>query len=62
MIIRPGDVHENFDKAGLGTGLAAEALGIECDLRLMTMWKVDVDGNDAKTFLEFAREFANNPK
>jgi hypothetical protein len=62
MIIRPGDVHENFDRAKLGVGLAAEALGIKCNLQLMTMWKVDVDGNDAKTFIEFAREFANNPE
>jgi len=62
VIIRPGDVHDDAAKARLGVGLAAEALGIECNLKLQSMWKVEVDGNDAKTFLEFARDFANNPK
>ena len=62
MIIRPQDVHENFDRAKLGVGLAAEALDIKCNLQLTTMWKIEVEAKDAKTFLEFAREFANNPQ
>jgi hypothetical protein len=62
MIIKPGDVHDNPEKARLGVGLAAEAFGIECNLKLQTMWMVKVDGNDLKSFLEFAREFANNPE
>jgi len=63
MIIRAQDVHDDFSKARLGVGLAAEALGLPCDLRLTTMWLVkDLDPSDLKTFLEFARDFANNPK
>lgn len=58
MIVRPTDVHENSDRARLGVGLAAEALGIRCDLRLMTQWLVKIDPKDGKAFLELARECA----
>jgi len=58
MIIRPGDVHEDHDRARLGVGLAAEALGVECDLRLMTQWRVKIDVADGPAFLGLAREEA----
>jgi len=58
MIVQPGEVHENHDRARLGVGLAAEALGIKCDLRLMSMWRVEIDGNEREAFLELAREEA----
>ena len=58
MIVRPWDVHADPERARLGVGLAAEALGIECKLELQTMWVVQVDGNDLATFLELARECA----
>ncbi len=60
MIIRPGDVHENHDRALLGVGLAAEALGVECNLRLMTQWLVKIDPKDRQAFLELARECAES--
>jgi hypothetical protein len=37
MIVRPWDVHADPERARLGVGLAAEALGIECKLELQTM-------------------------
>lgn len=58
MIVRPGEIHENHDRARLGVGLAAEALGVQCDLRLMTQWLVKIDPKDGKAFLELARECA----
>jgi len=58
MVIYPGEVHDNHDRARLGVGLAAEALGIKCDLRLMSMWRVEIDGNEREAFLELAREEA----
>jgi len=58
MIIRSTEIHEDFDKARLGAGLAAEALGIMCNLTLQTMWRVDIDGNEREAFLELARECA----
>jgi hypothetical protein len=61
MIIRPGEVHEDCGRARLGVGLAAEALGIRCNLTLQSMWTVDVDGNEREAFLELARECAENP-
>ena len=63
MIIKAQDVCEDFGKAKLGVGLAAQALGLECNLTLMTMWVVkELDPGDLKSFLEFAREFADNPE
>jgi hypothetical protein len=60
MIVRAFDVHQDIEKARLGVGLAAEALGIKCNMALQTMWKVDVDGpSDLAAFLEIAREYAN---
>ena len=45
-------------RARLGVGLAAEAMGIKCDLRLQSMWRAEVDGNEREAFLELARECA----
>jgi hypothetical protein len=58
MIIRPSDVHEDSARARLGVGLAAEALGVECDLRLSSQWLVKIDGNEREAFLELAQEEA----
>jgi hypothetical protein len=58
MIVRPGEIHEDTDRARLGVGLAAKALGIQCDLRLMSQWLVKIDGNEREPFLELARECA----
>ena len=61
MIIRPANIHVDSDKARLGVGLACEALDIQCDLRLQSMWLVKIDGNELQPFLELARECAENP-
>ena len=58
MIVRPFEIHENHDKARLGVGLAAEALGVECDLRLTTQWLVKIEAKDGKAFIELAKECA----
>ena len=58
MIIRACEIHDDPERARLGVGLAAEALGIKCDLRLQSMWRVEVDGNEREAFLELARESA----
>ena len=58
MIIRPSDVHEDAAHARLGVGLAAEALGVACDLRLSSQWLVKIDGNERSAFLELAKEEA----
>jgi len=59
MIIHPTDVHSDPDKARLGVGLAAEALGVECSFKLTSMWLIKIDPRDLKAFLEIAREAAN---
>ena len=59
MIIRPTDIHEDFGKAKLGFVQAADALGVEFDCKLMSMWRVDINGNELETFLQLAREVAN---
>lgn len=59
MIIKPTDIHEDFGKAKLGVQLAAEALGIECNCTLTTMWKVGIDEKERKAFVSLAREEAN---
>jgi hypothetical protein len=59
MIIRPSDVHDDAAKARLGVGLACEALGVECDLRLSSQWMVKIDGNERAAFIELAKEEAN---
>ena len=61
MIIKPADVHDDIGKARLGVGLACEALDIQCDLHLNSMWLVKVDGNEIQPFLQLARECAENP-
>jgi hypothetical protein len=58
MIIRPSDVHPDPEKARLGTMLAARELDIVADLRLTSMWRVEIDGNELITFLELAKELA----
>ena len=59
MIIRPSDVHDDAAKARLGVGLACEALGVECDLRLSSQRLVKIDGNERAAFIELAKEEAN---
>lgn len=54
MIVRPSDVHPDADKAKMGVMLAARELGIVCDCRLASMWRVEIDGNELATFLEIA--------
>jgi hypothetical protein len=56
MIIRPSEVHDDLARARLGVGLAAEALGVECNLNLTSQWLVKIDGNERAAFLELARE------
>jgi len=60
MIIRPGDVHDDASKAKLGVMLAAEALGIKCNCLLMSMWRVEINGNEREAFIVLAREEAEN--
>ena len=59
MIIRPSEVDDDAVKARLGVGLACEALGVECDLRLSSQWMVKIDGNERAAFIELAKEEAN---
>lgn len=56
MILHPTDIHDDSDKARLGVVSAARALGINCDCRLATMWRVDINGNEREIFIELARE------
>jgi hypothetical protein len=58
MVIRPGEVHENPERARLGVGLAAETLGVKCSLTLQTMWLVQLAESDRKAFIDLARECA----
>ena len=60
MIVRPSEVHDDPSRARLGVGLAAEALGVECDMRLQTQWRVQIDEMDRGAFLEIARECAED--
>lgn len=60
MMLRPSDIHVDAEKARLGVGLAAEALGVKCDCRLQTMWRVELEGGDLKAFIEIAKEAAIN--
>ena len=56
MIIRPTDVHEDYDVALAGVIEAARALGIKCNCTLASQWLVNMDGNERASFLELARE------
>lgn len=58
MIVRSGEIHDEHDRARLGVGLAADALGIDCDMRLTTQWLVKADERDRKAFIDLAREAA----
>lgn len=60
IIIYPSDVHRDIDKAKLGVASAAEALGVECDLRLSSAWRIFIDRSDRVAFLELAKEEAAN--
>lgn len=60
MIVRASEIHDDPGRARLGVGLAAEALGVECDLRLTTQWLVKIDPKDGPAFVELAREEAAN--
>jgi hypothetical protein len=53
-IIRPSDIHLDPDKAKRAVMQTALDLGIKCDCRLTTMWRIETD--DRKTFIELARE------
>jgi len=56
MIIVPSDIHTDVDKARFGVVAASIALGIECNCKLSSMWRVDIDGGEREIFLELARE------
>jgi hypothetical protein len=56
VIIRPSEVHDDWGLAKVGVGLAARALGIECNLTLASQWLVKIDGNERAAFLELAQE------
>jgi hypothetical protein len=58
MVIHPSDIHEDIGRARIGVMEASRALGIDCDCRLMSLWRVDIDGNEREAFLELAREEA----
>jgi hypothetical protein len=62
MIIRPTDICDDSARARLGVGLAAEAQGVECDLRLTVLWRVNVGDRDRKAFIDLARECAETGK
>ena len=55
MIIRPSDIHADPDKAKLAAMQTAHDLGIVCDCRLSSMWRVEIDGNELETFLELCK-------
>jgi len=58
--ISSADVHEDFGKALLGVTAAANALEVKIDCRLKSFWLVYLNPKDRQTFLEFARDEANN--
>lgn len=58
MIVKASEIHDDPGRARLGVGLAAEALGIACDMRLTTQWLVKTDERDRKAFIALAREAA----
>lgn len=58
VMIYSTDVHRDAGLAKLGVIAAAEALGVECDTRLSSAWRIHIDTRDLSTFLELAREEA----
>jgi len=58
--IYPSDVHRDLGKAKLGVVIAAQALGVKYDIRLSSVWFIFIEREDRMTFLEFAREEAEN--
>ena len=60
IIIYSTDVHRDAGKAKLGVAAAADALGVECDLRLSSAWMIWIDKGDRAAFLALAREEAEN--
>ena len=53
--IYPTDVHRDVGKARLGVAAAAEALGVECDCRLASMWSIAIEPKDRAVFIEIAK-------
>lgn len=60
LIVRPPDVHEDFDTAKLSFGWTARQLGAPFRVTLATMWSVEIPQCDQDAFLELARECAKN--
>ena len=56
MLIRPSDIHEDWDKARIGFLRAAVSLGLNFNASLMSMWKLEIKDNELATFLELAKE------
>ena len=59
MIIRPSDICVDFDKAKLAAMQTASDLGVVCDCKLSSMWRVEIDGDELQTFLQLAKELCN---
>lgn len=58
MIVHPSDIHPDFGKAKIGFCRAARDLDLDINCQLASMWRVEIDRYDLKTFLELAREAA----
>jgi hypothetical protein len=56
MIIRSTDINDDLGLAKLGFVAAAQALEVEFNCTLTTMWRVEIDPNDQNAFLELAKE------
>ncbi len=56
MVVRPSEVHGEFEVAKVGVLTACRLPGVQCNCNLSTQWKVDIDGNERASFLELARE------
>ncbi len=62
MVIRSTDICEDSGRARLGVGLAAKALGVECNMDLLTLWRVNISDGDRQAFIDIARECAASPE
>lgn len=54
-MMRPSEIHDDPGRARLGVGLAAEALGVECDLWLTTQWLVKIDPRTGRRIMAKGR-------